>query len=247
MLKEFLEALDAKLRRGDECKVVSVPQRPRQVLLSQGGGREWVNADPPLRQPKFTSLASLLGYVQPEKDKAQLFLSQTRLVALLDASDRREAATLELTHTDVWRRVQRLREWTGFKPDSIVRELRNLGAPAHFVAAVRKLDFKRQSGLSAEAKHGRESLGRRVEAEVQGADEIPESFVLDTPVFVEAGCNKPVRVTVDVYLNVQAESVDLRVTADSQDAAVAEVLLDIRETILAADGLASIPVFLGSP
>lgn len=247
MLKEFLETIASQVRRGDAATVTEVSSRPRHLLISQGGLREWVAKDPPLRAVKVGALSSLIAYLAPFKDKAQVFLGPLGAVALLDGDDRRESATLALTPTDAWATLSGWTKWEQFHPETIVKELRGLDVPTGVVAALRKLDFKRQSGTKIETEHGKESLGRRVEAEVQGADKVPEFFDVDVSVFAEDGCRRVVTVRVEVYLNVKEETVDLRVTEDRVQRAVAEVLEDIADSIEAHKEMAGVRVFMGAP
>lgn len=112
------------------------------------------------------------------------------------------------------------------------------------IAKLRRIDFTRKSDGKSIQEHGRESLGRSVEAVVQGVEEIDDRFTIEVPFFAFSGFRKAYKIEVLLDIDVQEEKFSLCVSPDQIELARAEALGHLASYI--EDETKSKP-FLGSP
>lgn len=98
---------------------------------------------------------------------------------------------------------------------------------------------------SPEVAHGRETLGRSVEAVVQQAEQVPEAFIAQVPIWTTPGCPWTRPVEFSIYLDVEKSAVELSVLSDSCTAARNGALSQLRDALVEA--LGEVPVFMGAP
>ena len=254
MLAEFLDRVVGLARSSDRVERVESGD-PRVLLLRTPGG-ELVerSIDPPLRDWEVADFDSLIQVIQEQADPV-VFVGDDSVEVLLDEDDRRERCSLSLSATSRWNEVLRLEcEERRFGPRDAVRWLRfqmhSMGdGLAKLGAALSRIDFERKSSGQHVSEHGRESLGRSVEARVQKPEEVPESVVMRVPIWTTGGLEDVVQaVRLGVFIDSEEEKVGVRVLADETDAALARARRVVAQRILAALGEdANVPVLLGEP
>jgi hypothetical protein len=104
----------------------------------------------------------------------------------------------------------------------------------HILAALRKLDFHRRSDGARTIEHGRETLGRAVEAAVQGATDIPDGFTVEAPVWNTPGAAWPVTVLCTLDLDAEAEKVVITTLPDHLALGLALAQRRLHEALAAA-------------
>lgn len=133
------------------------------------------------------------------------------------AADPRRAISLSLEFQARWLALRSLPQ--AYSPKDAVAFLRrNLGGlgGSHLVPAISRLDFKRSSGTSVDLQRGRESLGRSVEAAVQQAEQVPESFPVTVCPFSNEGLQSfSAGVSVNVDLLPERELVEFWINEDA--------------------------------
>lgn len=198
----------------------------------------------PAREATIYSLDSLREYVEPF-ESAEVFHGPMQIVAYLDGADRRKGcALLALKGTSQLSELSRLPK--AFEPNALAKYLRTqfVDVPQEVRNALQRIDFSRKSMGRNSAEHGRETLGRSVEAEVQAADKIPETFSVSVPFFENDGLRGiSASVQLGIYLDVTAERVELFVVPGELARALCEVHAEIGRRL--AEALPKAKVFNG--
>jgi len=226
---------------------------PRKKLLVQAGKHEEVAVPPPFRNHCVGSLADLIAYAKRQPE-AVVWHCPECVILILDDKDRRDRTKFELTFSSAWRTLQQLND--GFMPltqKDFVRLLRvQLAASPATVTIFRKLSFQMQINGAGEVQKSRESLGKSIEAEVQGTAELPEDLLVTVPIYETAG----ERQTYSVRLLLEYDAQAQRILVTTEPGLLAELeeqhQQDIRSRLVA--GLTAderdepmIPVYFGRP
>lgn len=226
MLADFLREMVGHVRASDEAKVIEHPDLGSQFMVSQGGRFHLLEKSPRAREHFVEGLNDVLRFVCSEflSPMPEVYHSADAIVLLLDGRDRRERVTLRLRETERFSALRQL----GLTPARLsvrdaVRFLRYSLAGTNIepvVQAVRRIDFSRAARATNVVEHGKESLGRSVEAAVQQADKVPEEFTVTVPVYANEGCRESVDVRLGLYLNVEAEAIELFTLPDQVQQAI---------------------------
>lgn len=259
--KDALEYIATLGQRAGGMEAISVPGD--KVLVRTGQTVETHVIPPPRRHVEVHGYADLVRLVrdaaiapEPELYHEGAFGSSSGLggqvVVLLDRKDRRAAARLVLKLSD---KFQQLIAFAGSGPmqtPQVVNALRfNLsgvaGAEA-LAAKIRKVDFTTVTNANANVAHGRESLGRSVEAQVIQAADIPEEVEFIVPVYAGDPTLiqlSSVSVRCGIHIEAKAAAVQIKPLADELDMAMAEVQRKLGEKL--RTDLEGVPVFYGAP
>jgi hypothetical protein len=251
MLTEFLKLIQDTAVKAAGAHIIKVDD-PRNVhYAAQDGGVNAIDVPPPDRNHSLQSVDSLLELAHANPEGA-VWHNEMQVIVVLDQGDRREFATLRLLKSSPFAILEKIAAGdTGgkaFTQQALVRllrhDLRNAGVE-HVLSVVRRIDFKRTGATKGTVEHGRESMGRSVEMEVQGASDIPEFFQATIPVYRTPGAvfHKTVYCTLEIDL--ASERFVVLPDADSLAEAVHDSQSDLHEAL--TDELAAIPVYYGSP
>jgi len=256
MLAELLTKLQEMARGEAAVSFHEHPLIPGKGWLSKGQDLREIEIPPQERLHGIYTLSSLVELVASSEiaEAPEVFCSEHGAHAILGRS-RREGALLPFTPSERWQALEGLaRDGGAMSVPSAVKLLRfglhGTGTEA-VVQALRRVDFKRSSDGASVTEHGRESLGRSVEAAVQQADSIPEEFSVEVPVFSTPGtlAASTLAVRCGIYLDVLNETVQIRPLADelarAKHAAVQQIA-DTLETQLGDRGRSQVPVFIGT-
>lgn len=258
MLSEFIQTITSLARQSAETKVLKVEGSHRKLIVSQNGTHEWVDIDPPLRKCSLIGFDDVVATVTDSGmcPKPEVWVGPRGVVVLPDRDDRHERLTLEPAMSERFELLVGLSgKRGGMSQRDALRMLRlqlNGTGVGAVETALRRLTFQRRSDGGGSIEHGRESLGRSVEAEVQQADSIPTEFTVTTPVWVNPGMRSltSVPVQVGVFLDLEAETVELRPLADEVAGGLLRaqqlVASGLREALDDA-GHPACPVLLGAP
>lgn len=252
MLAEFLQKVVDLGKRGDGATLLEHKSRPDKLWLVQGGTTTELDLPPPPRAPSLQGIPDVIEALGDDSLALapEVYLDERGLVAFLNRDDRRQRLSMPFVKSERFKALERLATATSFSTTQAVKFLRfdlNGTGVEPVIAALKRVDFTRRSDGARIVEHGRESLGRTVEASVQQADAIPEAFRVQTPVFVNPGLRGAIAdVRCGVYLDVDAEKVELRVLADELRAAVDGVLEQVAKALREALG-PNVLVLHGSP
>ena len=157
------------------------------------------------------------------------FVSNSEVELCIDATDRqRNTWTLHLFTSERW---EKLSKGVSFSQKALVRWLRENEVPTTVVQSFRKLQFNRRSDGTRTVEHGKESLGRSVEAEVNGSIDIPEEIQIDVRVFK----NHPFvgRLILGVEIDHENERVEFFPIESSLDSVQEQALASVYEDVMA--------------
>lgn len=251
MLAEFLREVVGLAGKAKSVEFHANPALPRVVFVRHGDELLRENVPPADRAHQ---LEDFDGLVDALTDSAiakspEVYVSSNRIVGLLDREDRRARVSVDLAESRRFLLCSELETPRRMQPKDAVRLLKlELHGGTHdpVTQALSRIDFKRSLGGSTDVGHGRETLGRSVEASVQQAKDIPEQFTVAVPIWTTQGFQGYVQhVTLGLYLDLEGQTVELRVLSDECEAArnrsLAQVAADLRKA------MPGVPVFMGVP
>ncbi len=251
MLAEFLKALIGEVQKPN-TRFLQHDDLPGRVWADHSDGTlNEIARNPRDRDASIGSLQDLVRYVtDPIVCKApEVYVSTEKIDVLLDRADRNEVATMFLAPSSRWLSLQAISE-KPFRaaPKDIVKWLRfalHDNSIGHVIQALSRLDFTRTSTGRTNVSHGRESLGSSVEAEVQGIERVPESFLVSIPVWSTPGVWSNVNIELGIYIDLTASVVELHVMPDAMQTALQQATFGLAASL--RDSMPNVPVFVGRP
>lgn len=255
MLAEAIEKIRSLAVLAAGAAVVSITNDPRHVIVVNNGNMEVRDIPPPDRRHKLHTMAAFVAALTDEAvcPAPEIFFSGFTARALCDRTDRRAFIDLALTQSDKWDALQRLVDGVVFTPKETRLFFRyELKCPMgdQFVQAIARIDFERKSSGRTVNEHGRESMGRDVEAMVQQRDQVPEEFAVTLAPFTDpAFLDFTVTCRIGVELDAEAQRISLRLLPDELDTALATIATKFRKTLeedVSGAGGGSIPIFNGT-
>lgn len=249
MLREFVQSIVDLAGKATAATIVNIPGNPRQALLVHGEHREEINVLPPLRAHKVYTAEDLAAAAVLGSAPA-LFHSEKEVVLLLDHNDRRERVTMPLTLADTYLVLDRLTEQAcAFQPKQLANllkiELAGTIQADDLIRSLRKLKWRSGSEVRQEFSHGRESLGKDIEAELQADVELPEFVEIDTPVYQNPGEDRtfPVKCLLDPQPFEQ--KIAFRPLPGELEEALKHAQGSLRERL--QEALPDVPIYYGVP
>lgn len=252
MLADALKFLSGQAKDTLRIRVEEVPYDPRKALLVKpDGAHEFLDVPAPDRKAELATLASFCAFLECESraPNPEVYVGPDAAYAILDAEDRREKVSFNLVLSEQFRLLESLKGGRSFSPKAAIRFLRfelPESRAETLIQGLKNVDFDRRGSGHHHTAHGSESLGKTVEAKVQQADKIPESFVATMRVWSNPGLGGITeRAQVGVHIDPTAEEVELILLPDEYERA----LWSAREQL--ADAIRQfcpeIPVFAGTP
>lgn len=250
MLTDFLKLIQDTAVKAAGATVVKVPGDDRIAYLVNDGKVTHLDLPPPNRNHQLLSVPALVALASEHAEGA-VFHNDEKVVLVLDSGDRREFATVKLEKSSAFSRLQQMAAGDSggraFTQPQLVRllrhDLRNAGVD-HVLASIRRVEFKRNGSGKGEVQHGRESMGRSVEAAVQGVGDIPEFFNATVPVYLTPGADFHKTVYCTLEIDSANERFVILPDADSLAAAINAAQADLQEAL---DGELEHPVYFGAP
>lgn len=253
MLAELVNALVGLGRETTAVKFHTHPENPGTVWVQHGDELEAQKSPAPLRAHKLLGYDDLVAaLLDPQIAPApEVYISGNRVAVLLDRAERRSVVNIELLES---KRLQLCRGLEAqprkMQPRDVVKMLRlelHGGRHDHVIQALSRVDFARTGAGRSHVEHGKESLGRSVEAHVQQAEAIPKDFTVGVPLWTNPGFARyAVSIEFGLFLDLDEQVVELRVLSDEcqrvVNATIQALASDLREAL--GD---KVPVFLGTP
>lgn len=252
MLAELVQKLVDLGRGTQKVEFHTHHKQPRTLYVQTADGVLEKEAAAPLRQHLIGSFEDLVALLKDEfiAPSPEVYVDGGKIVAFLDRLDRLEMVAVALPES---KRLMLCRDLEAkpraMHPRDAVRMLRlelHSGNHQSVIDALSNIDFARVSNGKSHVEHGRESLGRSVEAHVQQADRVPKEFDVGVPIWTAPGFSRyGGMVRFGVFLDADAGVVELRVLSDEcqrvLNQAAGAVVADLKQA------LGDIPVFLGKP
>lgn len=244
MIAEAIDRIQKLAHDASRTQILANEDLPGVVFLRHGDELREIQVPPPRRFPAVLTLTDLVAMLMhADFPRSEVYVSHGQVEAFLDRDDRRETVVLPLAKTARLERIEALMAEPALTQSAAIKMLRfELYGPhaASLVTALRRVDFTRKSTGGRTVEHGKESLGRSVEAEVQQAGDIPDEFRVTLPVYQGVGFEASF--TVGLHLDLAAERIELIPRADEVEAARLAVLGQIRELVAEKVGC---PAFIG--
>lgn len=248
------EAIQKIVHLADEARkpiVEPVPHDTRHVRVLLNERVEFVEIPPPPLDNVVYSLDALVGVIRDTKGGnglAGVWHSDAAITAqFLNPSneDRRDRVSLPLTYTPGFHKILELAARPcRLDQATFLRLLRfTLGVDPAVVALFRKMDWSSSAAASGNVTFGASRMGKSIEAEVQGMDQLPEEILVATRVFIERLGQPTARVRCWVDLDVHAQSIALVPDQESIEEA-RDLMHDYLQTVLSKE-LES--VYYGTP
>ena len=254
MLAEFIHSIASMARAASSTQIVRIPGM-RRLLVRSGDKVETIDLPPVRRRATFDSFSDVVNL---SLDKAvcpepEIYVGEDSIFVFTDRNSRTEAVRMRLQVSHPFAAMEALARsltGSGFTPKALIRHLRfELPLPgfAPLLKSLAKVDFARRSDGKQTVSHGRESLGRQVEAVVQGVEQIPETVHVTCPVFANGGLREmsEAEIEVGVFIDVDKETIELRPIAGELEMAQRTAVGRIAAELRAA--LPDVPVFTGEP
>jgi hypothetical protein len=251
MLAEFLQKLIEVAHSSFTPKVIDHPKLGDEVLIATAQGFERHSVPPRPRTFQVATLkdlgAMIAAYTFGQK---ALFVGSSGITLLFEEATGREFAFMALRKSDHWAALERL-HGARLTPRDAVKVLRqNLPSgtgTSALIRALSRVDFSRRSDGRSEVSHGKESLGKSVEASVQGTDEIPEKLHITGPVYAldELRDLTSKAVEVNVFIDVDDEVIEFTLAPDALRRAELQALIAVRDFL--AQVHPEVPVYCGNP
>ena len=192
MLRELFDRILETGRQQQAIQLLHPPQEPEHVYLFRhnDGEIERVEAEPEPCAFEAANIATLCAVVK-EKGKtgeSAIWYDRSGVVGLLDCN-RRDCVKLSLAFSEPMKELQR---WEASKVTHSQRDfvliLRHkfrgcLGQTDRLLDIIRQIKWTVGDEGQSAIQHGKQSLGRKLTAEVYGVEAIPEEATFVVPVF----------------------------------------------------------------
>lgn len=223
-LAEALETIQETAVKASHAQ--RLMDKRKGTVFSHGGQILTIDADPPARNHKVSDLESLVVAIGGEAS-ASVWHSGNQVVAIIDdtpASHRDDRVSWSLVESAKFAALTRKAaeprshaEFVKFLVQNLRDELQ--AAAPGLLGAIRALKFRSADEQAGKIEHGRESMGRAIEAEVTGAGELPETVVVKVPRWATLGLDYVASIECLLVLDVNDRKLSLRPLADQLERA----------------------------
>ena len=263
MTEQAIEAIRQLAVNAAPVQVLAAaPEPPSTYYLVEDGRAVKVRAEPPPRAHQARDLATLVGCAvrlanDPIPAPATIWCGRAGVTVLFDDDDRRDRMTLPLALSP---QMKLLEDWSKalcwLDQASLIRTLRTTLARSvrgtNFVELFRRLKFSLNSQGENVVEHGRASVGKSIEAQVQGTAAIPETILIREPAFNGSALGVWCEVPCAIELNAATGTVAIVPLAGAVEEALllAESTLTekVRQELVAqGDGGEFVHVYTGTP
>ncbi|MHB8953527.1 MAG: hypothetical protein ACYC4U_11205 [Pirellulaceae bacterium] len=248
MLKEFVEAISGLAVKSKEPTIVRNDFDPRTAYLVHDGEMKEIEVPAPLLTFNVETFQSLFeAFAEFGGASGSVWHGRDSIVALVDNTDRREAAVLKLRHSDQFLSLKALPK-SFSQRDLILFLKRNLAGAVDdtYIAIFSKIDFQKREEGTSKVAHGDESLGKSVHASVTGSSDIPKFITATVLVYSNPDVRVPVTIRMSVDIDIQRCMIDLTPLPDEIENAILAAQGEIGER-LRSEAPENATVFYGVP
>jgi hypothetical protein len=215
MLREFLDGIANLATRANAVEVVDASGRfGRKALVRVGGAMEWVEIPAPLPCSLITSFDDMCDAIRDSVlcPDPEVYCSPYAISVVCDRVKRDSFMTMGFEATTRWNETAALSDRGPMTQRTAIRFMReDLDVRNDkLLAALRRIDFKRISQSGGVIEHGKETLGRSVEAAILNIDEIPDVFTLRVAPFGNEGLQD---IVVDIkcwiYIDIEERNIEV--------------------------------------
>lgn len=254
MLQEALEFVYSKADEVAEAeahraRALDWLSTPRELAFEHNGEIKKQAIPASLRGHTVRTVADLIQAGNRWKKNGVIWLSSQLAILSIDDEDRRDTVTLPLSKSVVFQKLESLEKGGTLDQAGIIallrREFRHSPEATTLLTAVRKIKFSLSTAGYSDVQHGNESLGRTIENEITGAENIAELITVPGSVYTNPGedvCKFMVGLTLD--LDAKNQKFLIRPLPDELEVAQQVALQSVRERL--EKGLPDVPVFFGN-
>lgn len=193
ILVETIGKVEQLVTRAQRAQLIACPAMPKDKVLIEKtpGNVEGFDVPRAAVVDKASTLAGLAQQINAIDDDstdavASVYVGNDAISVVWD-DNRRDRITMMLPWSEPFTVLARPDGLAGCKQRDLVWLLRStfrgMFSPPELLPALRNVKFTNAGESDTNLQHGRESLGRKVEAEVAGAGAIPEEVLFSVPVF----------------------------------------------------------------
>lgn len=260
MPKETLELIQKTAQEAQQARILDLPGDGRTKCVNIADKLNFVTIPPAARDHKVESLEDLAAYacrvaahnaIEGLADKNPVVWHDDEAVILvIDDTDRRDTVTFALTISRQFGVLRQLRNCPAWlEQRDFINLLRldlgldNIGLVDQF----RRLDWKASSENQSTIGHGKESLGKSIQAEVQGVEKLPDELDVRVPVFSNPGVDEKYCVACAIEIDTRNQRLCLVPLPCELEKAAGLAQEDIHERLAAAMDEIDVPVYFGAP
>lgn len=247
MLAEFVKQISELAVKSAALNKVDLPGD--RYALKNGDSVSFHDVPPEHRQhlvERIDDLETAAKSFAINAAAVSAFHNDRSIVLTLDSESRRDRVTMPLKHSPQFKTLLSL--GAELQPAQLVRLLRHdlYGVvPDGLLPLVRRVDFKRRNDGSSNIQHGKESLGKSIEAEISGAENIPEYVTMMAPVYDAPDLSQKYPVECSLDINAMAGTFRLCPLPGQLDMAIHAAHAFIHERL--TDAIDQATVLYGSP
>ena len=250
MIREALEWLGKTITTGKEARTLDL-KNPRLAYVDQGGVLTPITVPPALRSHKVESVDDLAAAAEKWTGDSTVWIGTDAVRLVLDDADRRDVVTLPLVKSPQFTTLEQLAKTPLLDQQALIRRLRvdlpGAERRTELLSTVRKIKFRQSTSGEDDIQHGKESLGRAIEAQVTGSGDIPETVVVTGPVYCNHGeREQSYAVGLDLEILPSEQKFRLCPLPDELDKAARDALQGIRDRLNGAL-TSSTAIFFGTP
>lgn len=268
MLKELIDRVVELGVQASTARVLPCDREPSHIYWLEGsdGKLTRIEAEPVPRKSRASDLSAIVGFaldhhVPPQT--VEIWYSRTSVVVYLDSLTRRDLVQLTLTISSQIKLLAELEaNRRALDQKQFVNLLRinlNRCVTPTLLQSVRLVKFRQEANSGGEIQHGKASIGKSLEAELRGAQTVPEEVTVCVPVFEGFLAHRTFEVECAVDIDAAAERFSLIPYPGSVEGAIRAAEAAIGNQLLEMLGSAwvppedepeaelDIPVLYGSP
>jgi hypothetical protein len=206
-----IKAIEDLSNRASRSRIEHIQGTPAHKLavLKPDGEVEWIDADASPIAARFETPEELLKFlIEVWEKQATVFIGRAGIVAVRDLADRRETASCVLPMTEPFSWISGRASQGSMSQAELVRILRitfaGCLADSNLLFMVRQLKFEAASTSLSSIQHGKESMGKSVDAATfSEGRELPEGTRLTMPAYLNYGLVVPVQCALEVLVKEQ--------------------------------------------
>jgi hypothetical protein len=255
---ETLELLQSTAQKAQKPETIEIPGENRIKHFALNGELKEIDVPPPNRKHTFRRLADLIDMANlygNNDGHPAVWHDQNQVVLLIDDTDRRDTAVFPLDATAKLRKMMHLeKEQPMMTQKQLVRLLRvDFELEAAKVAIFRRIDWSSNTTGQGTVERGRESLGRTIEEQVKGAQEIPESIVIPIELYRNLGEDEVYNLRCLVDFDIQDSLIQIIPAPGEIDHALHLHQMNIRERlekgllVESEKDVSAIQIYFGTP
>jgi len=235
MLREFVQTIQDLVEDSVKPTIINLDDRT-QLIATKNGVQERLRAAP-LRRNLAWRIQDLVTAISSfGATDVVVFHSFGLIECELDKGDRRDLVSMPLRVSRPFDELGALSVPRGQKEFVMLLRSAYLDCiPEEFLRIIRAVKFSRQEGGQGNIQNTRESLGKRVEAEVESTvAAIPDTIGMTVPVYLNSDFPSLQPMRFNVVLDVQQQLFALDLQADEKMHAVEAVHVQLHEILEAA-------------